>query len=79
MRFEEAAGGNQFGAPRDFSATVGIVDEPGAPVRTEELRVNEPLRVRGASIYLAGNGYAPRITVRDATAPAPLTDPFAAG
>ncbi|SDQ15893.1 cytochrome c biogenesis protein ResB [Quadrisphaera sp. DSM 44207] len=67
VRFEESAGGNQFGAPRDFSATVRITDEPGAAPRTEQLRVNEPLRVGGASVYLAGNGYAPRITVRDAT------------
>ena len=66
VRFEESAGGAQFAAPRDFEATVGVSDGPGQPVTEQRLRVNHPLRVGGASVYLAGNGYAPHVTVRDA-------------
>ena len=67
VEFEREAAGNQFGAARDFEATVDVVDAPGASPRREPLRVNEPLRVGGAAVYLAGNGYAPVIEVRDAT------------
>ena len=31
----------------------------------EKLRVNHPLRIDGADMYLVGNGYAPVVTVRD--------------
>ena len=65
VEFEREAAGNQFGAARDFEATLDVVDAPGAAPRTEQLKVNEPLRVGGAAVYLAGNGYAPVITVRD--------------
>jgi cytochrome c biogenesis protein len=67
VRFEESAGGNQFGAPRDFAAEVTVRDTPGGPARTEVVRVNEPLSVRGTKVFLSGNGYAPVVTVRDGT------------
>lgn len=62
----------QFGAefdpvtlqPRDFSAAVAVT-EPGSAEREEIIKVNSPLRVGGARIYLVGNGYAPTVTVRD--------------
>jgi cytochrome c biogenesis protein len=54
-----------FAAPRDFRATVTLIDEPGADPRTETIRVNDPLGVGGARIFLSGNGYAPVIEVRD--------------
>ncbi|MGQ7295298.1 cytochrome c biogenesis protein ResB [Quadrisphaera sp. KR29] len=66
VAFDEDSTGNQFGAPRSFSADVTVTDAPGEAPRREEIRVNEPLRAGGASVYLAGNGYAPVITVRDA-------------
>ncbi len=72
--FEEEAAGNQFAAPRDFSATVGVTESPDADERVERLRVNEPLRTGGASVYLAGNGYAPRFTVRDSTGAVAFSD-----
>ncbi len=72
--FEEEASGNQFAAPRDFEAGLAVTDEPGAQERAERLRVNEPLRAGGASVYLAGNGYAPRVTVRDATGAVAFSD-----
>ena len=64
VAFEEAVGG-QLGQPRDFEAQVEVV-EPGQEEREDVIRVNEPLRAGGAEVYLAGNGYAPVITVTDA-------------
>lgn len=65
VQFEETASGNQFAAPRDFTATVTVVDSPGAEPRRETIKVNQPLAIDHANIYLSGNGYAPVITVRD--------------
>ncbi|MGQ0844312.1 MAG: cytochrome c biogenesis protein ResB [Sporichthyaceae bacterium] len=53
------------GAPRDFRATIDYVAEPGkAPVR-EDIRVNHPLGVDGAKLFLGPHGYAPAVTVKD--------------
>lgn len=65
VRFEEQAGGNQFGAARDFAARVAYRDSPTSPVRQRTIRVNDPLEVDGAKVFLVGNGYAPVITIRD--------------
>ncbi|TNM60436.1 MULTISPECIES: cytochrome c biogenesis protein ResB [Actinomycetes] len=65
VAFDEDSSGNQFGAPRSFEADVTVTDAPGQAPRQEKIRVNEPLRAGGASVYLAGNGYAPVITVRN--------------
>jgi len=56
----------QRGAPRDFDALVTLTPEPGAPAESVRLRVNEPLRIDGADVYLIGHGYAPRVTVQAA-------------
>ncbi|WP_299038123.1 cytochrome c biogenesis protein ResB [uncultured Pseudokineococcus sp.] len=64
VEFEEAPG-SQLGAPRDFEAQVQVVS-PGEETREDVIRVNEPLHAGGAEVYLAGNGYAPVITVTDA-------------
>jgi len=66
VAFETDAAGNQFAAPRDFEATVTVVDEPGGAPQQAAIRVNEPLPVQGTNVYLQGNGYAPVVTVRDA-------------
>jgi cytochrome c biogenesis protein len=65
VSFDEQAGGNQFGAARDFDATVPYRAKPGAPVEKRTIKVNQPLDVDGARVFLVGNGYAPVITVRD--------------
>lgn len=56
------------GRPEAFAADV-TVREPGvaggAP-RPAEVRLNHPLEIGGAKVYLQGNGYAPEVTVRDA-------------
>lgn len=63
--FDDQAPGNQFGQPRSFVAEVtSIVDGKS---KTQTLKVNEPIRVADTGIYLTGNGYAPEVTVRDAT------------
>ncbi|WHP19195.1 cytochrome c biogenesis protein ResB [Cellulomonas sp. ES6] len=51
---------------RDFTARV-TVTEPGADPVADTIKVNHPLEVGGAKVYLQGNGYAPQVTVRDAT------------
>ncbi|MFD2797487.1 cytochrome c biogenesis protein ResB [Promicromonospora vindobonensis] len=54
-----------FAQARDFTAYV-TVTEPSGEQRPETVKVNHPLVVDGAKIYLQGNGFAPDITVRDA-------------
>lgn len=56
---------NAVGAPLDFTANVSVAED-GAE-RTGEIKVNHPLSVAGADLYLISNGYAPRISVRDAS------------
>ncbi|WP_024286866.1 cytochrome c biogenesis protein ResB [Cellulomonas sp. KRMCY2] len=51
--------------PRDFTADV-TVREPGGEATAETIKVNHPLAIGGAHVYLQGNGYAPDVTVRDA-------------
>jgi cytochrome c biogenesis protein len=57
--------GAQRGQPTDFVAKMRVKDSLSAPERRYDLRVNHPLSVGGAKIYLLGNGYAPTFTVRD--------------
>ncbi len=59
-------GGQQNGAPRDFSATVTYRSAPGQPTQDATISVNHPLEVNGAKVYLQGHGYAPHVIVRDA-------------
>jgi cytochrome c biogenesis protein len=58
--------GPNRGEPRDFSAYVTWVDGDGVE-RSDVIRSNEPLVVGGTKVFLTGNGYAPRFTVRDGT------------
>lgn len=60
-------GEGQLGAPRDFTAHVTYSPEPGAPAERTTIKVNHPLETGSATAFLLGNGYAPRITVRDAS------------
>jgi cytochrome c biogenesis protein len=52
--------------PRDFTASVTVTD-PDGTAEPGEIKVNHPLERDGAKIYLQGNGYAPSLTVRDAS------------
>jgi cytochrome c biogenesis protein len=54
-----------FAQARDFTAHVTVTEPDGAQ-RAETIKVNHPLEIQGAKVYLQGNGFAPEITVHDA-------------
>ena len=65
--FEETVTGRgQFGQPRDFTAHVVAQASPTSAPNDTIIKVNDPLEMDGAGIFLLGNGYAPVVTVRDA-------------
>jgi len=45
--------------------------------KTAVIRVNEPLELPNANVYLTGNGFAPAITVRDASGAISFSGPIA--
>lgn len=53
------------GTPLDFRAFVSTKLSPTQAGESSVIRVNQPLEMPGANIYLTGNGYAPHITIRD--------------
>jgi cytochrome c biogenesis protein len=57
--------GPRKGQAQKFVAHLSYREEPGAPEKTYDLRVNHPLSIGGTDIFLIGHGYAPLITVRD--------------
>ncbi len=57
--------GSQLGQARDFSAKVTYREDAGGRERTAVVRVNHPLDVRGAKVYLLGQGYAPIFKITD--------------
>ena len=65
FRAKFIASGSHRGQPESFHADLRYEEEPGAPSRTERIRVNHPLVLDGVSVFLVGHGYAPVITVTD--------------
>ncbi len=65
VKFDEQSGGNQFGAPRDFTAALTVRRGVDAPAQRVDVKVNDPLSVGATRVYLVGNGYAPVLTVKD--------------
>jgi cytochrome c biogenesis protein len=59
--------GPELDQPLSYDASLTYQDQPGAPVRHYQLRVNHPLVVDGVSVYLIGHGYAPIFKVTDGT------------
>ncbi len=59
-------GGDQNGAPRQYSAAVSYRSAPGQPEDRGRIEVNSPLVIDGAKVFLQGHGYAPHVIVRDA-------------
>jgi cytochrome c biogenesis protein len=57
--------GPRKGQAQKFDAHLRYREEPGAPEKTYDLRVNHPLSIGGTDIFLIGHGYAPVITIRD--------------
>ena len=58
-------GARTFGQPRDFEAHVSVTGVDGEQFR-DVVKVNGPLNMKGATVFLLGNGYAPVVTVKDA-------------
>jgi len=57
--------GPRMGQPDSFEAEVTYRASPGAEAQQTTVRVNHPLGIDGAKVFLIGSGYAPVITVRD--------------
>ncbi|WP_053352124.1 cytochrome c biogenesis protein ResB [Leucobacter musarum] len=55
-----------IGQVRDYTANLQLIDPETGDESPETIRVNHPLRVHGSPIYLIANGYAPRITIKNA-------------
>jgi cytochrome c biogenesis protein len=53
------------GTPIDFRATVSTKNAPTAAAKPALIRVNEPLEMPDAKVYLTGNGYAPVLAFSD--------------
>lgn len=56
---------SQFGQPRGFTADVTTKSPSGGDSGRAEISPNHPLDQDGSSVFLLGNGYAPKVTVRD--------------
>ncbi|THJ74271.1 cytochrome c biogenesis protein ResB [Candidatus Frankia alpina] len=54
------------GEPSDFRAAVSYSPDLDSPTRQATIRVNHPLVLGNAKIYLIGHGYAPHFVLRDA-------------
>ncbi|MCA1832789.1 MAG: cytochrome c biogenesis protein ResB [Actinobacteria bacterium] len=50
------------GVPKDFNSHVSVIDH-GRVVRTDSIRVNEPMNYRGINVYQLAWGWAPHIQV----------------
>ncbi|WP_229756509.1 cytochrome c biogenesis protein ResB [Cnuibacter physcomitrellae] len=72
----ETGNRNALGQPLDFTANVSVTGAQ-AESTSRTIRVNEPLEIAGADIFLLGNGYAPQITVRDPTGKTVFSDAVA--
>ncbi len=59
----DLANKNNIGQPIDFIASV--TRQVGTESYASEIRVNYPLPVPGANVYLTGNGFAPVVTIFD--------------
>lgn len=74
----EIANRNALGQAIDFTAHVKVTDQTdfnqteqsalagtGQATQSATIKVNEPLSTHGTEVYLLGNGYAPKIVVRN--------------
>lgn len=63
--FFDMKNGTNIGTPLDFRATVTSKNGVDGAKKQSVIRVNEPLEMPGANVYLTGNGYAPVLTFKD--------------
>ncbi|MEN9749016.1 MAG: hypothetical protein RL149_94 [Actinomycetota bacterium] len=66
-----------IGTPLDFKASVTSKVGADGKAKPGVIRVNEPLELPNANLYLTGNGYAPVVTVRDADGNVSFSGPTA--
>lgn len=60
----ETSGPNR-GTPRTFQARIDYSKGADGKAKSTTIKVNEPLKIDDAKVYLVSHGYAPVITVRD--------------
>ncbi|MER5493994.1 cytochrome c biogenesis protein ResB [Streptomyces sp. NPDC002490] len=70
FRFEKFEGtyertGPTRGTPTTFKADVVYSEGADGPEKKATIKVNKPLEIDGAKVYLVSHGYAPVVTVRD--------------
>jgi cytochrome c biogenesis protein len=58
--------GASRGQPSSFNANVTYTSSPGAKPGNYNIRINDPLSVDSAKVYLIGHGYAPEFKVTEA-------------
>ncbi len=54
------------GTPKTYRAYVTLRTEPGAPAAKHVIRVNDPLKIGEAKVYLINHGYSPHVVLHDA-------------
>ncbi|MCU1401906.1 MAG: cytochrome c biosis protein [Microbacteriaceae bacterium] len=64
---------NAIGEATDYTADMTSYGPDGKGVK-QVLKVNYPLEIGGNQIYLLGNGYAPKVTVKDSAGKVVFTD-----
>lgn len=62
------------GDARDFAADVTLLSADGAS-REQTIRVNHPMETHSTRVYLSGNGYAPDVTITDASGEVAFSGP----
>ncbi|MQA94281.1 MAG: cytochrome c biogenesis protein ResB [Streptosporangiales bacterium] len=67
--------GRTRGQASSFTAKLRYRESPESPERPYDLRVNHPLEVDGARLYLLGHGYAPVFKVTDGNGEVPWDGP----
>ncbi|MFF8104108.1 cytochrome c biogenesis protein ResB [Streptomyces sp. NPDC016640] len=60
----ERTGPNK-GTPRTYQSEVTYTEGAGGAEKTAVIKVNKPLEIGDAKVYLVSHGYAPVVTVRD--------------
>jgi cytochrome c biogenesis protein len=55
---------HRSGVPMDFVSRVDLLDPRGAPIRTQDVRVNHPAQLGDLRIFQFGFGWAPVVDVR---------------
>jgi cytochrome c biogenesis protein len=53
------------GTPATFTADVNLQDKLGGPSVHKIVRVNEPLKIGEAKVYLINHGYSPHVVLKD--------------